>query len=68
MFALSDNEMIFYFSSQFIAEKWVGPINMWKKEHTGDEEFSRGKIDQVNAEILLVKPTRGEMTGYPAEA
>ena len=41
---------------------------MWKKEHTGDAEFSRGKIDQVNAEILLVKPTRGEMTGYPAEA
>ena len=40
---------------------------MWKKEYTGAAEFSRGKIDQVNAEILLVKPTRGEMTGYPAE-
>ena len=58
----------FVFIFLHIAEKWVGPINMWKKEHTGDAEFSRGKIDQVNAEILLVKPTRGEMTEYPAEA
>ena len=56
MFALS---MKWFFIFLHIAEKWVGPINMWKKEHTGDEEFSRGKIDQVNAEILLVKPTRG---------
>ena len=64
MVALSDNEIF----CLYIAAKWVGPINMWKNEHTGNAEFSRGKIDQVNAEILLVKPTRGEMTGYPAEA
>ena len=67
--ALDDLNRVFQFLNFLhIAEDWVGPMNIWKKVHTGDADFSREKIEQVNAEILLVKPFRQDIGGYPEDA